>query len=195
MKVENIKSSNNLLIHGPLILKPEIFSDERGYFYESWNKNTFNKVIKREISFVQDNHSKSFFGVLRGLHYQTKNNSQAKLVRVINGNILDVIVDIRINSSTFREWAAIKISEKNRKQVWIPEGFAHGFITLSKTAELNYKTNNFWNKQAERTILWNDNSINIDWHLNKLKLKDPIISKKDLNGKSLEYLNKKCDLF
>ncbi len=195
MKIETVKSSNNLLIDGPLILIPEKFSDKRGYFYESWNSNTFNKSINRKISFVQDNHSKSFFGVLRGLHFQNKLNAQAKLIRVISGNIIDIIVDIRTNSSTFKEWASIKINKKNRKQIWIPEGFAHGFITTSKNAEVNYKANNYWNKEGERTILWNDKDLNIDWNLNNLKLEKPILSDKDLIAKSLADLENKSELF
>ncbi len=195
MKIETVKSSNNLLIDGPLILIPEKFSDKRGYFYESWNSNTFNKSINRKISFVQDNHSKSIFGVLRGLHFQNKLNAQAKLIRVISGNIIDIIVDIRTNSSTFKEWASIKINKKNRKQIWIPEGFAHGFITTSKNAEVNYKANNYWNKEGERTILWNDKDLNIDWNLNNLKLERPILSDKDLIAKSLAYLENKSELF
>ena len=182
MIVETIKSSKNSFIDGPLCLIPRKFSDHRGYFYESWNKNNFNKIIGREINFVQDNHSKSFYGVLRGLHFQKKPYGQAKLIRVINGKILDVIVDIRNNSSTFKEWATIEISKENRKQLWIPEGFAHGFLTITKEAELHYKTNNFWNKESERTILWNDRDLNIDWQLKNLNLQKPIISDKDSKG-------------
>ena len=195
MKVETVKSSNNLLIDGPLILIPEKFSDKRGYFYESWNRKTFNKTINREISFVQDNHSNSIFGVLRGLHFQNKLNAQAKLIRVISGNIIDIIVDIRTNSPTFKEWASIKINKKNRKQIWIPEGFAHGFITTSKNAEINYKANNYWNKEAERTIIWNDKDLNINWNLDNLKLKNPILSHKDLIAKSFQDLESKNELF
>ena len=195
MKIETVKSSNNLLIDGPLILIPEKFSDKRGYFYESWNSNTFNKAINREISFVQDNHSKSIFGVIRGLHFQNKLNAQAKLIRVISGNIIDIIVDLRSNSSTFKEWASININKKNRKQIWIPEGFAHGFITISKNAEINYKTNNFWNKESERTIIWNDKDLNINWNLKKLKLKNPILSDKDLIAKSFIDLESESELF
>jgi len=195
LKIETVKSSNNLLIDGPLILIPEKFSDKRGYFYESWNCNTFNKAINREISFVQDNHSKSIFGVIRGLHFQNKLNAQAKLIRVISGNIIDIIVDLRTNSSTFKEWASININKKNRKQIWIPEGFAHGFITISKNAEINYKTNNFWNKASERTIIWNDKDLNINWNLKNLNLKNPILSDKDLFAKSFIDLESESELF
>ena len=182
MKIETVKSSNNLLIDGPLILIPEKFSDKRGYFYESWNSKTFNKTINREISFVQDNHSKSIFGVIRGLHFQNKLNAQAKLIRVISGNIIDIIVDLRTNSSTFKEWASININKKNRKQIWIPEGFAHGFITISKNAEINYKTNNYWVKEAERTIIWNDKDLNINWNLKNFNLINIVFAKIQLNA-------------
>ncbi len=195
MKIEPVKSSNKLIIDGPLILIPEKFSDKRGYFYESWNSNNFNKAINREISFVQDNHSKSIFGVIRGLHFQNKLNAQAKLIRVISGNIIDIIVDLRTNSSTFKEWASININKKNRKQIWIPEGFAHGFITISKNAEINYKANNYWNKESERTIIWNDKDLNINWNLKNLKLKNPILSDKDLIAKSFIDLERESELF
>ncbi|WP_288255663.1 dTDP-4-dehydrorhamnose 3,5-epimerase [uncultured Prochlorococcus sp.] len=195
MKIEKIKSSKNLFINGPFILIPDKFSDERGYFYESWNKEIFNRAIKRDISFVQDNHSKSFYGVLRGLHFQKKPYEQAKLIRVINGAILDIIVDLRFNSPTFKEWASITLNKQNRKQLWIPEGFAHGFISLTKQTEVNYKTNNFWNKKFERTLIWNDLDLKINWKLNKLKLKTPIVSKKDLEGKSLQELIITKDFF
>lgn len=195
MIIENIISSRNLIINGPICLIPQKFSDSRGYFYESWNKLTFNDVIGRDIKFVQDNHSQSVYGVLRGLHFQKNPNAQAKLVRVIHGKILDVIVDIRNNSSTFKEWAIIELSKRNRKQLWIPEGFAHGFITITKKAELNYKTNNFWNKESERTILWNDKDLKIDWKLKQLNLMHPITSQKDDEGVTLNHLENKKDIF
>ena len=195
MELESVKSSNNLLIDGPVILIPKINIDERGYFYESWNKDFYNKILNREISFVQDNQSLSKHGVLRGLHFQKGRSAQAKLIRVISGKILDVIVDIRINSPTFKEWATVEISKKNRRQLWIPEGFAHGFITVSKKAEIHYKTNNFWDKDSERTIIWNDKDLKINWKLTELNLKRPFISKKDISGDTLHYLKNKRDLF
>ena len=195
MKIEKIKSSKNLFIDGPILLIPDKFSDQRGFFYESWNKEIFNRTIQRDISFVQDNHSRSIYGVIRGLHFQKKPFEQAKLIRVINGAILDVIVDLRLNSPTFKEWAGILLNKRNRKQLWNPEGFAHGFISLTKHTEVSYKTNNFWNKELERTLIWNDLDLKIDWKLNKLKLKKPIVSKKDLEGKSLQELLITKDLF
>ena len=195
MKIEKIKSSKNLFIDGPIILIPDKFSDERGFFYESWNKEIFNRTIQRCISFVQDNHSRSIYGVLRGLHFQKKPFEQAKLVRVVNGAILDVIVDLRLDSPTFKEWASIVLNKQNRKQLWIPEGFAHGFISLTNQTEVHYKTNNFWNKELERTLIWNDLDLKINWELSKLNLKTPIISKKDLEGKSLQELIISKDFF
>ena len=195
MKIEKIKSSKNLFIDGPILLIPDKFSDQRGFFYESWNKEIFNRTIQRDISFVQDNHSRSIYGVLRGLHFQKKPFEQAKLIRVISGAILDVIVDLRLDSPTFKEWASISLNKQNRKQLWIPEGFAHGFISLTKQTEVNYKTNNFWNRELERTLIWNDLDLEINWKLNKLRIKKPIVSKKDLEGKSLQELLITKDLF
>ena len=195
MQIKILKSKKENEINGPLILNPNIFSDNRGFFFESWNEKIFNDIVSREVTFVQDNHSLSFKGVLRGLHFQKGNNAQGKLIRVINGTILDIIVDLRSNSNTFKEWTSIVLSSKNRIQLWVPEGFAHGFITLTKTAEINYKITKFWNKESERTIIWNDNNLSINWRLEDLKIKSPIVSEKDSRGKTLKYLYDKGDLF
>lgn len=195
MQIKILKSKKENEINGPLILNPNIFSDNRGFFFESWNEKIFNDIVSREVTFVQDNHSLSFKGVLRGLHFQKGNNAQGKLIRVINGTILDIIVDLRSKSNTFKEWTSIVLSSKNRMQLWVPEGFAHGFITLTKTAEINYKITKFWNKESERTIIWNDNNLSINWRLEDLKIKSPIVSEKDSSGKTLKYLYDKGDLF
>lgn len=195
MQIKILKSKKENEINGPLILNPNIFSDNRGFFFESWNAKIFNDIVSREVTFVQDNHSLSFKGVLRGLHFQKGNNAQGKLIRVINGTILDIIVDLRSKSNTFKEWTSIVLSSKNRIQLWVPEGFAHGFITLTKTAEINYKITKFWNKESERTIIWNDNNLSINWRLEDLKIKSPIVSEKDSRGKTLKYLYDKGDLF
>ena len=195
MQIKILKSKKENEINGPLILNPNIFSDNRGFFFESWNAKIFNDIVSREVTFVQDNHSLSFKGVLRGLHFQKGNNAQGKLIRVINGTILDIIVDLRSKSNTFKEWTSIVLSSKNRMQLWVPEGFAHGFITLTKTAEINYKITKFWNKESERTIIWNDNNLSINWRLEDLKIKSPIVSEKDSRGKTLKYLYDKGDLF
>ena len=157
------------------IFEPMIFHDERGFFFESFNKKFFQEVINPKIEFVQDNHSKSSKGVLRGLHYQLDPFAQGKLVRVISGEVFDVAVDIRINSKNFGKWFGIKLSSDNKKLLWIPPGFAHGFLTLTDNAEFLYKTTNFYNKDSERSIIWSDPDININWGI-EFK---PIVSSKD----------------
>tara|TARA_Y100000589_G_scaffold281912_1_gene279111 strand:+ start:2853 stop:3440 length:588 start_codon:yes stop_codon:yes gene_type:complete len=195
LQIKILKSEKNNKMHGPLILNPDRFADSRGFFFESWNAKKFNDIISRKINFVQDNHSLSFHGVLRGLHFQKEPNDQGKLIRVISGEILDIIVDLRTNSNTFKEWTSIVLSKRNRNQLWVPEGFAHGFLTLTKRAEINYKTTKFWNKESERTIMWNDYNLNINWRLKDLKIKSPIVSEKDSRGSTLENLYNKGDLF
>ncbi|WP_372754032.1 dTDP-4-dehydrorhamnose 3,5-epimerase [Mariniflexile sp.] len=164
-------------LKGCFILEPKVFYDERGYFQESYNQQTFNKVVGKEIVFVQDNESLSTKGVLRGLHYQKGTSAQAKLVRVIRGKVLDIAVDIRKDSKTFGKYVAIELSEENKKQLFVPRGFAHGFIVLSDSALFSYKCDNFYNKESEGGIIYNDESLNIDWKLNEDEF---IISEKDL---------------
>ena len=166
-----------------IILKPNIFNDERGFFMESWNQQKFNRAINSNINFVQDNHSKSKFGVLRGLHYQTSDRAQGKLVRCISGEIFDVAVDIRTGSKSYGQWVGIKLDSVNHNQIWIPEGFAHGFLTLSETAEVIYKTTEFWSSDHEMTIRWNDPEININWPQIEI---DPILSVKDSKSSFLK---------
>jgi dTDP-4-dehydrorhamnose 3,5-epimerase len=170
------------LLLGVKIIKPKVFEDERGFFFESFNQLKFNAAIGRDVTFVQDNHSRSKMGVLRGLHYQITPYEQGKLVRVVSGEVFDVAVDIRHNSPTFGQWHGELLSEDNKVQLWIPEGFAHGFLVLSPTAEFLYKTTNYWHPQEERTIQWNDPDINILWP----PLESYILSKKDQNGSSLK---------
>ena len=145
------------------IYEPTVFGDDRGFFFESFNKKVFEEATKTKHEFVQDNHSKSRKGVLRGLHYQLQPKTQGKLVRVIQGEVFDVAVDIRQSSPTFGKWVGIYLSAENKRQLWIPEGFAHGFLTISETAEFLYKTSDFYSPQHERSILWNDPDINISW--------------------------------
>ncbi|OYX28463.1 MAG: dTDP-4-dehydrorhamnose 3,5-epimerase [Flavobacteriales bacterium 32-35-8] len=164
-------------LKGCFILEPKIFEDNRGYFFESFNQKTFNELIGQNVNFIQDNESFSVKGTLRGLHYQKREFGQAKLVRVIKGNVLDIAVDIRKDSSTYGEYISIELSEDNKKQLFIPRGFAHGFIVLSETAIFSYKCDNFYNKESEGGIIYNDNSLNIDWKLNEEEF---IISEKDL---------------
>tara|TARA_R110002049_G_scaffold51245_4_gene145074 strand:- start:13704 stop:14249 length:546 start_codon:yes stop_codon:yes gene_type:complete len=159
------------------IIEPKVFNDSRGYFFESFNQNKFNKLIDQEVNFVQDNESFSSIGVLRGLHYQTGEYAQAKLVRVIKGNVLDVAVDIRKDSPTFGQHFSIELSETNKKQLFIPCGFAHGFVVLSDTVIFSYKCDNYYNRESEAGIIYSDKDLNIDW---KLDEKEFVISEKDL---------------
>lgn len=145
------------------LIEPDVYQDERGFFFESFNQEKFNQAIEQKISFLQDNHSKSKKGVLRGLHYQTEPFAQGKLVRVIFGEIFDVVVDIRKDSATFGKWVSENLSAKNKKQLWVPEGFAHGFLALSEIAEITYKTSQFYSKLHEKTIKYNDKQLNIQW--------------------------------
>lgn len=166
-----------------IILEPKIFTDDRGFFYESFHADSFSQVIGRNIEFVQDNHSMSYRNVLRGMHYQISPKQQAKIVRVVSGEIFDVAVDIRPSSPTFGKWVGEILSSENRKQMWIPEGFAHGFLTLSETAEIAYKVTDYYAPELERCIQWNDNDINIKWPLSPMD--KPILSQKDKAGVSL----------
>ncbi|MGI6243919.1 MAG: dTDP-4-dehydrorhamnose 3,5-epimerase [Prevotella sp.] len=162
-------------IDGVVIIEPRIFKDERGYFYESWNKKEFDEKV-RPIDFVQDNQSKSSYGVLRGLHFQKGEHSQSKLVRVVKGSVLDVAVDIRKGSPTFGQHVAVKLTEDNHRQFFIPRGFAHGFSVLSETAIFQYKCDNLYCKESEGAIAWNDPELGIDWHIPADKV---ILSEKD----------------
>ncbi|EKK5172877.1 dTDP-4-dehydrorhamnose 3,5-epimerase, partial [Cronobacter sakazakii] len=146
-----------------LIFEPKVFGDDRGFFFESFNQKTFMEAVGRKVTFVQDNHSKSACGVLRGLHYQLDPYAQGKLVRCVVGEVFDVAVDIRKNSTTFGKWVGVNLSADNKRQLWIPEGFAHGFLVLSETAEFVYKTTNYYNPESDRGIIWNDEDISIEW--------------------------------
>ncbi|AGE28520.1 dTDP-4-dehydrorhamnose 3,5-epimerase [Pseudomonas poae RE*1-1-14] len=166
---------------GVLIIEPKVFGDERGFFYESFNARDFARVAGLEQQFVQDNHSRSQKGVLRGLHYQIE-HVQGKLVRVTAGEVLDVAVDIRRSSPNFGKWTSVRLSAENRRQLWIPPGFAHGFVVLSDHAEFLYKTTDYYTPAAERCIRWDDAELGIDWQLSAA----PTLSAKDQNGKSLK---------
>lgn len=159
-----------LSIPDVLLIEPQVFGDDRGFFYESFNQNKFEEAMGKKINFVQDNHSKSVKGVLRGLHYQLTPKAQGKLVRVIQGEVFDVAVDLRQSSPTFGKWVGEILSADNKKQMWIPEGFAHGFLTLSDTAEFLYKTTDFYSKEHEQAMMWNDETIRIDWPMKEVSL-------------------------
>ncbi|MCH7373757.1 dTDP-4-dehydrorhamnose 3,5-epimerase [Aeromonas sp. MR16] len=165
-----------------LIFEPKVFGDERGFFFESFNHKLFEEAVGYPVIFVQDNHSKSSQGVLRGLHYQLPPHAQGKLVRCVAGEVFDVAVDIRKSSPTFGQWVGVHLSGENKRQLWIPEGFAHGFVTLSETAEFLYKTTNYYAPSSDRGIKWNDETIAIEWP--ELDC-DIMTSAKDSTAKSL----------
>ncbi|MGS0691934.1 dTDP-4-dehydrorhamnose 3,5-epimerase [Shewanella sp. 30m-9] len=169
------------------IIEPQVFGDDRGFFMETWNQKQFEKLVTgKPTPFVQDNHSKSKQGILRGLHYQTE-QTQGKLVRVVSGEVFDVAVDIRKDSATFGQWVGMYLSAENKRQLWIPEGFAHGFYVTSKEAEFVYKCTDYYHPQSEVSIHWNDPQIGIEWPLNS----EPILSDKDKFGRNLQdYLAK-----
>ena len=164
-------------LNGVLVLEPKVFGDDRGFFFESWNQNGFDALVGRPVAFVQDNHSSSVRGVLRGLHYQVA-QTQGKLVRVISGEVFDVAVDMRRSSPTFGKWVGEVLSGENRRMIWIPEGFAHGFVVLSETAEVLYKATDYYAPGHERTLLWNDSALGIDWRF----AGTPILKPKDAAG-------------
>ena len=163
-----------------LILEPKVFGDARGFFYESFNARDFAQATGLEVSFVQDNHSKSAKGVLRGLHYQIQ-HPQGKLVRVTQGEVFDVVVDLRRSSATFGQWSGVHLSADNHRQLWVPPGFAHGFVVLSESAEFLYKTTDYWFPEHERSLLWNDPAVGIDWPIDFV----PQLAAKDVAGKLL----------
>ena len=161
-----------------LVIEPKVFGDDRGWFFESFNEKDFSAAIGQRVSFVQDNHSSSKKGVLRGLHYQTE-QTQSKLVRVSRGAVFDVVVDLRKGSSTFGQWVGVELSAENKKQLWIPSGFAHGFLVLSEMAEFLYKTTDYWHAGSEKCIVWNDPTLNIQWPDIVMR---PVLNPKDATG-------------
>lgn len=170
-----------LAIPDVFLIEPRVFGDDRGFFFESFNQRQFEQTINRDVTFVQSNHSRSAQHVLRGLHYQIK-QPQGKLVRVVMGEVFDVAVDIRHSSPTFGQWVGEILNAENKKQLWVPEGFAHGFVVLSDYAEFLYKTTDYWAPEHERCILWNDPDLAIDWRINVA----PILSDKDAAGSAFK---------
>jgi dTDP-4-dehydrorhamnose 3,5-epimerase len=173
-------------IEGVLILEPKVFGDARGFFFESFNARDFEQATGIQRTFVQDNHSKSAKGVLRGMHYQAQ-NPQGKLVRVTQGAVFDVAVDIRLGSKTYGQWFGVELSADNKKQLWIPEGLAHGFLVTSESAEFLYKTTDYYNPAFERSLLWNDPDVGIDWPLHLLDAA-PLLAVKDAEAKRFSEL-------
>ena len=167
-------------IPGLVILEPRVFGDERGFFFESYNRRAFREATGLDPDFVQDNHSRSARGVLRGLHYQVK-RAQGKLVRVVAGEVWDAVVDLRRSSPTFGKWMGVTLSAANRRMLWVPEGFAHGFVVTSDAAEFLYKTTDYYAPEHERSLLWNDPALAIDWPLQG----EPILKPGDANGTPL----------
>ena len=195
MQVEQLNSAQGLRIDGPLLITPRAFGDDRGWFFESWNQNNFNEAAGETVLFSQDNHSRSLRGVLRGLHYQLAPEPQAKLVRASVGEIFDVAVDIRHSSPSFGQWVGAVLSAKNKQQLWVPEGFAHGFLTLSDVAEVQYKARGFWNKDCERAIRWDDPELAIDWPLDQLEGATVNLSDKDAASPTFAVAQASGDLF
>ncbi|MFZ9148731.1 MAG: dTDP-4-dehydrorhamnose 3,5-epimerase [Vulcanococcus sp.] len=184
MQAERLITSGGLQLQGPLLITPRVFGDDRGFFFESWNQRAFAAALEADgqpvPEFVQDNHSRSSQGVLRGLHYQLPPHPQGKLVRCVLGEIFDVAVDIRHGSPTFGQWVAARLSAVNHQQFWVPEGFAHGFLTLSESAEVLYKTTDFWSRDCERAIRWDDPQLAITWPaVAALGADGPLLSEKD----------------
>ncbi|WP_320675930.1 dTDP-4-dehydrorhamnose 3,5-epimerase [Prochlorococcus sp. MIT 1300] len=192
MEVKQLSTIEGLTIQGPLLLQPRVYGDDRGFFFESWNQLYWNEVMDQNCQsicpFVQDNHSRSVQGVLRGLHYQLPPNPQGKLVRCLVGEIFDVAVDLRLDSETKGLWVGRILTSENKNQLWIPAGFAHGFLTLSTSAEVHYKTTDFWNRDCERSIRWNDPDLSIAWPDCSVPI---TLSDKDKSAPFLKELNEK----
>ena len=192
IKTEKLISNKGNFIEGPLHIYPKILGDSRGFFYESWNEKEWIKILESNAQnykpFVQDNHSSSSIGVLRGLHFQINPCPQGKLVRCIKGEVYDVAIDIRKKSKTFGEWVAVFLNPHISNQIWIPEGFAHGFLSLKESNEINYKVTDYWSKNCEGSLLWNDQDLNIQWPLEKITNHEILLSEKDRNAQSLKTL-------
>ena len=178
-------------LEGVLILEPRVFGDDRGWFYESFNAARFNEIVGKDVNFVQDNHSRSARGVLRGIHFQTAGAAQGKLVRATAGEIFDIAVDLRKSSPTFGQWTGARLSAENKRQLWVPAGFGHAFVVTSDMAEVQYKVDAYWSPDHERSLRWDDPSIGIDWpDVGEIQLSD-----KDRVAPDLNLLNAQGDLF
>jgi dTDP-4-dehydrorhamnose 3,5-epimerase len=189
MQVEQLSTASGQRMDGPLLITPQLFGDERGFFFESWNQGRFDEAVGCPTSFVQDNHSRSTRGVLRGLHYQLEPEPQGKLVRCPVGRIFDVAVDLRRSSPTFGQWVSAELSADNQQQLWVPVGFAHGFLTLSENAEVLYKASGYWSKACERSLSWNDPELAIDWPFQQAGINNPLLAEKDASAPTLATAN------
>tara|TARA_B100001989_G_C24547813_1_gene472178 strand:- start:1074 stop:1664 length:591 start_codon:yes stop_codon:yes gene_type:complete len=195
MESLKIHSNKGNIIEDIFLLTPNLFNDERGYFYESWNNNILNKIVGKEILFIQENISFSKKNVLRGMHYQISPKAQTKFVRCTKGEVFDVVIDLRYESPTFGEWASAYLSEDNKNQLFIPKGFAHGFLTLSENAEFTYLIDENWSPLDEKSILWNDKDLDINWPLNSADSSSLLISEKDKKAFSLRKAVEKGYIF
>lgn len=204
MPVESLHTVDGSPLNGPLLITPQVFGDARGFFYESWNERRFREALLSAghppaevdaIRFRQDNHSRSMRGVLRGLHYQLPPEPQGKLVRCSLGVIFDVAVDIRQSSPTFGRWVGAELSAENHQQLWVPPGFAHGFLTLSDVAEVQYKASGFWNRTCERSLRWDDPDLAIRWPLALAGISEPLLAEKDANASALAALQAAGEVF
>jgi dTDP-4-dehydrorhamnose 3,5-epimerase len=192
MKAESLSTTSGQAMEGPLLITPDVYWDDRGFFFESWNERRWSELLSahgQEASpFVQDNHSRSSQGVLRGLHWQIPPHPQGKLVRCVVGEILDVAVDLRRSSPTFGQWVGAHLSPSNHQQLWVPVGFAHGFLTLSEHAEVLYKTTDFWSLNSERSLRWDDQTVAISWHTEAVPNSIDQLSEKDAEAPYLQNI-------
>ena len=204
MPAESLCNTAGQPLDGPLLFTPQVFGDERGFFYESWNERRFRSDLRaagmpagevEAIQFRQDNHSRSSRGVLRGLHFQLPPEPQGKLVRCSVGAIFDVAVDLRRHSPSYGHWVGARLSAENHQQLWVPVGFAHGFLTLSALAEVQYKASGFWNSACERSLRWDDPALQIDWPFDQAGVKAPLLSTKDSEAPFLTELSAAGQLF
>ena len=191
MEIKNLSSNKGNILTGVYVIKPKVFEDSRGFFYESWNQILFDNAVGKKVKFLQDNHSLSNIGVLRGLHYQIDPKPQGKLVRCISGAVFDVAVDIRKSSPTFGEWTSLILNNVSKLMIWIPVGFAHGFLSLENNSEVLYKASELWSKEQDRSIRWDDKDININWPLKDIEILYPRLSEKDSKAPFL----KNADVF
>ena len=204
MQAERLIGSGGQPLEGPLLITPRVFGDDRGFFFESWNERSFQTALVEAgvaeaeadaLRFRQDNHSRSCGGVLRGLHYQLLPEPQGKLVRCSVGEIMDVAVDLRRSSSTYGQWVSAELSAANQQQLWVPVGFAHGFLTLSDVAEVQYKASGFWNRDCERSLRWNDPTLQLQWPVERAGVSAPLLAAKDAEAPSLAELERAGEVF
>ena len=204
MQAECLIGSGGKPLEGPLLITPRVFGDDRGFFFESWNERIFQSALveagvaeaeAQALRFRQDNHSRSSGGVLRGLHYQLPPEPQGKLVRCTLGVIFDVAVDLRRISSTYGQWVSAELSAENQQQLWVPVGFAHGFLTLSEVAEVQYKASGFWNRDCERSLRWNDPTLQLQWPVERAGVSAPLVAAKDAEARFLAELERAGEVF